>query len=505
MKKITLLVAIFIAITSSFATTTRWFWYGDLSVGQTWDMGTTANWYDPTTVDPLIPFIVPDNFVSGTTAIFDEKAVEGSDTLKVNGVVNVDSILANNTRTYVLRSQTGYTTDSITGTGTFVKDDPGTFVMDCKNTITGGTIIKAGKLMMEKQTTPNIFGSKLVFQGGTANFATTTSSSYPMVTVPIEIPAGVTAKVELSRYSYWSSPITGSGDLHIYAGGERTYMGAIVTNADKTKTTVLVNWSAFTGNVIVDKYVMSGVNPGFYGLILPSNKTFKDSLGGMNIDSTFYNRKLTLGDGVQMGSESGTRAYAIGELKSTDSTSVLAGYYKKSTSPKIYYFIGGLNTDVVYPGRIAQNNGITTHYNHVGIIKVGTGTYTLTNSDNDIIGGVVVREGGLLVCDKILHGTVRGGVGNFVNVEKEGMLGGTGRIDGNVNIYGMLKPGANGVGTLLLSDSLSANPVSKYGTPVSYSFPYGSSTFSYKNGGSTKRNLNFYPGSSAEFEINSVT
>lgn len=494
MKKITLLVAIFIAISSSFASATRWFWYGDLNVGQIWDMGTTANWYDPTTVDPLIPFIVPDNFVSGTTAIFDEKAVAGSDTLKLSGLVTVDSLLVNNTRTYVLRSTVNtYKSDSIMG-NVFVKDGPGTFVMDCKNFVTGGTILKAGKLMMEKQTTPNIFGSKLVFQGGTANFATTSSSSYPLVTVPIEIPVGVTGKVELSRYSYWSSPITGSGDLHIYAGGERTYLG---------KKSVSPDWSNFTGNVFVDKCVVTGVTPGSYGLVLNASKTYKDSLiHGIGLDSTFYNRKLTLGTGTVISSESGTRCYAIGELNSVDSTSWVMGYYKSSATPKIYYMIGGLNTNVDYPGKIAMFNSQTG----VGIIKVGTGTYTLTNNNNLISLFTDVREGRLLVNDKNLKGNFNGGTGFGVYVKTAGTLGGTGRIAGAVDCYGTLQPGTDGIGTLLLSDSITANPLSTYGTPFKYSFKYNnasgaSTTFSFQNGGMRTVDLILREGSVSEFEI----
>jgi hypothetical protein len=499
MKKITLLIVVIITITASFAATTRWFWYGDtpqISTSQYWDMGTTANWYDPTTVDPLIPFIVPDNFVSGTTAVLDESAIEGSDTLKVSGLFNVDSLIVNNTRTYVLRSKTGYTTDSITG-NVFVKDGPGNLVMDCKNKIAGGTILKAGKITMEKQATPNIFGSKLVFSGGIANFAVTTASTYPSVTLPVEIPAGKTGIVELSRYSYWSSPITGSGDLHIYAAGERTYLG---------QKNVSPNWSKFTGNVLLDKYTATGIVPGFYGLVLNANKTYKDSLvHGFGVDSTFYNRKLTLGTGTAISSESTTRCYAIGELNSVDSTSWVMGYYKSSNGPRIYYMIGGLNTNVVYPGKIAGFNSQTV----VGIIKVGTGTYSLTNNNNQISSSVDVREGRLLVNDINLRGNFNGGTGYGVFVKKAGTLGGTGRIAGVVDCYGTLQPGADGIGTLLISDSITAKPFSIYGTPLKYSFKYSnasgvSTTFSFQSGGVRIFDLILREGSVSEFEIANV-
>ncbi len=489
MKRITLLTLLAIAITSITAQTS-FKWYG-IQTDQVWDYS-TANW-----LDPSFPIPLPKTFVEGATAIFDDASAEGSDTIKLSGIVTVADVNINATKTYVLR-RVG-TTDTLKGTGTLIKDGAGLFVMDIPNLLEGGTIIRNGKLMMEKQTTPNIFGKKLVLDGGTANFATTTSSSYPSITVPIEIPAGKTGNIECSRYSYFSSPITGSGNLTIYAGGERTYLG---------QKNVQPDWSKFTGNVRVEEYVMSGVNPGFRGLVLNTNKTFKDTLDGQNIDSTFYNRRLTLASKVQLVAESGSRAYAIGELISEDSTTVLAGYYKESTTPIIRYYIGGLNTDVVYKGRIAECNGVKKGYNKVGIYKVGTGTYTLTHHNNNIIGGVVIIGGTLNFSDEVWRGNYRGSAGNNVIVKQYGNVGGTGRIQGNLDVYGGLKPGNNGIGKLLITDTLALNPLSKYDIPVSYSFAYknntgAAATYTYRNGGIRGFNLNLYAGSVSEFEIQS--
>ncbi|MFA5045754.1 MAG: T9SS type A sorting domain-containing protein [Paludibacter sp.] len=466
MKKITLLVAIFIAITSSFATTTRWFWYGDLSVGQTWDMGTTANWYDPTTVDPLIPFIVPDNFVSGTTAIFDEKAVEGSDTLKLSGLVTVDSLLVNNTRTYVLRSTVStYKSDSIMG-NVFVKDGPGTFVMDCKNFVTGGTILKAGTLTMEKTTSPNIFGSKLVFQGGTANFASGSASTYPAVSLPIEIPAGITAKVMLNRYSYWSSPISGSGELEIAVGGERCMLAA-------SKSGSTINWNNFTGNVTLIKNIITGVKPGYYGLLLGSTKTFDNTSLESAIataDSMMYNKKVMLKSGAGFAGCSGIRCWNIGELQAENDSSFLCGYGAgNSTTPQIYYMFGGLNTDVVYPGSIIDAG--SKGYNAVGLVKVGTGKYTFTSTRSITTAsiGVTVQQGTFLVNIPITNPattTALGRVKNKVMTIKAGAIGGgNGRLTGTVLVdsLGTLVVGCDGIGTLELADTLSGT----IGSPLS--------------------------------------
>lgn len=490
MKKITFLLAMIVTVTVLNAQTS-YKWYG-AQTDQLWDY-TTANW-----LDPAFPIPLPKTFSEGATALFDDSSIEGSDTIKLSGIVTVADVKINATKTYVLR-RVG-TTDTLKGTGTFIKEGTGLFVMDLPNLLTGGTIIRNGKLMMEKQTTPNIFGAKLVLEGGIANLATTSSSNYPSITVPIEIPAGKTGAIECSRYSYFSSPITGSGNLTIYAGGERTYLG---------QKNVQPDWSKFTGNVRLEEYVMSGVNPGFRGLVLNTNKTFKDTLDGQNIDSTFYNRRLTLGTKVQLVAESGSRAYAIGELISEDSTTILAGYYKESTTPNIKYFVGGLNTDVIYRGRIAECNGVKKSYNKVAFYKTGTGTYTLTHHNNNIIGGVVIIDGTLNFSDEVWRGTYRGSAGNSVFVKQRGTVGGTGRIQGNVDVFGGLKPGNNGIGTLLITDSLALNPLSKYDIPVGYSFTYNNTsgaptTFTYRNGGNRAFNLNLHAGSVAEFEIESA-
>lgn len=460
MKKITLLIVVIVTITASFAATTRWFWYGDtpqVAATQYWDMGTTANWYDPTTVDPLIPFIVPDNFVSGTTAVLDESAIAGSDTLKINGLFNVDSLLVNNTRTYVLRSKTSYTADSITG-NVFVKDGIGNLVMDCKNKISGGTILKAGRITMEKTTSPNIFGSKLVFGGGTANFASSTASTYPAITLPVEIPAGVTAKVELNRYSYWTSPISGAGNLEIAVGGERCMLAT-------SKSGSAVNWKNFTGNVTLKRNIVAGTSGiGYYGLLLGSSKTYNSATFESTIatsDSLMYNKKVTLKAGAGFASCSGIRCWNIGELNAENDSSFLGGYGAgASTTPLAYYMFGGLNTDVIFPGTIidASNKG----YNWVGLIKIGTGKYTFTSTKSlsTVSVGVVVRQGTFLVNIPVTTPattTALGRVKNTVMAIKAGAIGGgNGRLTGTVLVdtLGTLVVGCDGIGTIELADTL---------------------------------------------------
>lgn len=370
MKKITLLFAVLFAFGAISAQDVR-VWNGQ-STDQIWDL-TVPNWLDPASLFPI-----PKLYVEGAKAVFNDASLEGSDTIKINGVLAIGDLDINATKTYVLRSTT-VSTDKLIGTGTLIKDGTGLFVMDVKNEMTGGTIIKNGKLMMEKQTTPNIFGSKIVFEGGIANFATTTSGSYPSISVPIEIKSGVNAKVETSRYSYFASPISGSGDLTIAAGGDRTMMGTNKSGG------VAVDWSQFTGNVTFEPYKMTGVTPGYYAMLLAVTRTFNyetvlkpDSMYA-TVDTLFKNRKVTLKADVGLTGASGTRCYAIGELNAEDETAFLGGYgAAKSTTPRVYYMIGSSNTDVTCPVSFKDVGG--SGYNWVGVIKVGTGTYTFNST-----------------------------------------------------------------------------------------------------------------------------
>jgi len=500
MKKITLFGAMLISASSLFSQS-QFKWNGSQTI-QDWDYA-TANW-----LDPSFPIPIPKTFTDGTDAIFDDSSVEGSDTIKVNGTINVDSIKINATKTYVIRRTAD--TDGLTGNGALIKDGAGTFVMNVKNSLLRGTVIRDGKIIMESADSPNVFGDTLRCEGGSANLGTAGSTSSKKVTFKstLIVPDGKTINLELARYSYLGSKVIGNGTINLLCAGERTFLG--YESLANGITQFQPNWNEFTGSIKVSKLV-TNVTPGFWGLMLNTSKLYKDSLEfGFNVDSTLYNKKVTIGSGAILASHSGTKAYAIGELNAEDNTSLLVGYRSESATPKIYYFVGGLNTDVIYPGRICQAPGLNKHYNHVSFVKVGTGTYTFTHPNNDIIGGLQIRQGRIFINSDILKGQYYGGVGSFAYVYKNGTLGGSGRIGGNVDIFGKLQPGVNGIGILLINDSISASYKSKYDLPLTYSIKYtnpskAATSFTYKNGGTGVYNLNLHAGSVTEFEIGSAT
>jgi len=501
MKKITLLtlVGVAILVAGSVFAKDRRIWLGGvgspITTSRLWDL-TNPNWTDPNS--PLS--FLSTNFVAGATAQFDDST--DSLNVKVSGTMSVDSILINTSKNYVIDTVAGAKA-LLTGNGTLVKDGTGTLTMSVKNSLNGGTLIKNGRISVSKYNNLNVFGDTIVSQGGIINLATvgSTSANYATFATPIVISKGTTASVELARYSYFTNPISGQGDLVLYSAGERV-------NIPKTGTP---DWSRFKGNVRLEKLVSTTV-PGFWGIILQNKDTFKVATDGtlLKADTTYKYRRLTLGAGVTVGSTSGTRGFYFGEVIATDSTSTLGGYYTDSTTPQVYHIIGGLNTDVVYPG-IWGYIGVK-NYNQYGVYKIGTGTYTLTNKNNKITSGLVIKQGRILVSDKNIKGNYNGGTGASVKVEKTGILGGTGRIAGLVDVYGTLQPGANGVGTLTLADSTTANPLSKYGTPFAYSFKYYNTatpavltTFGFQNGGTRFTDLILREGSVTEFEIGSST
>lgn len=472
MRKITLLLCAILMATIVSAQIQRR-WQGGQE-NRVWDYA-TPNWLNP--ASPL-PF--PTTFSEGAHAIFDDSIIRGGDTLRISGSIVAGSVTVNASKPYAIRRVAD--TDVLTGAGTLIKDGSGVLALDFRNQLAGGTILRNGTLIQERQSLHDVFGSRLVIEGGRVFIGPggNGSSAYTISTIPIEIPAGRTARVELPRYSNFVSPVTGAGELELLSHGERVHIGYQTVPAGVTAA--MPDMRQFTGNIRITRQT-SAVTPGFWGIVLSTNRSYNAETNE-GIDSTFHRNRITIGAGATLASHSGSRAYLIGELQADDETSILAGFRSSSTTPRVFFLVGSLNTDVVFPGRIAQAPGITTRYNHICFIKVGTGTYTLTNPNNDIIGGMIVREGRVLVNDPALPGNVSGGIGNWVQVERAGTLGGIGRIQGNVDVWGRLTPGSNGIGTLWIRDTFSEVPG---GT-----------------GGTRAFNLNLHPGSVAEFEIRSA-
>lgn len=440
-------------------------WTG--SISNLWDMGKTPNFVaiedDPDTGTPIC-------FQSGNRVIFDDMALSSNPQIQIDGTIQASSIVfENNERQYSIVNSAN--SSVLTGSGQLIISGGGSVTIDVENKLLKGTHLKDGQLKMGSYNVPNPFGTSLLADGGSIHFSFS-SSDYPSVNTPITISEEKHLDVYTSRYSYWMSPLAGRGTLNIYSGGERSFLG-------NAKGAQYPDWSQFTGTV--NLYPCKDVIPtaGFYGLVLGhGGKTFNPeeveaSISSGKVNNIFENKTLIMHEGTTLACESGTRGFRIGELQMAP-TSRICGYYKEST-PKSYFLVGCSNTDALLAGQIApaDKGGKPYEEQTVGIIKEGTGTYILTNNNNLITGGIRVLNGKLLVNNDIeatRKGNLTGGTGyapkaTQIFVFEKAAIGGTGNIAGDVDVYGKIEPGSNGVGTLTLKNFANGKPVSLYLRP----------------------------------------
>lgn len=288
--------------------------------------------------------------------------------------------------------------------------------------------------------------------GGTLDYCSAnTSSSYRTIGDNIYVPEGTTVNVRTSRYSEWTGKVAGSGRLNIHAGGERSYIGT-----QSSKGATWPDWSAMRGDIDVYPYKEVAAGCGFYGLLMSSGTFQPDNLDASRCNEVFAGSRVTLHEGATMAVESGTRGIRFGRL-ATEAGSTLDGYYKKS-SAKSYYVMGCDNTDATLAGRIyASNSG-----NSVGLIKEGTGTYTITGNDNEIGAGIRLLGGTLLIDNDMAAaeaGKKSGATGNSGTLLafKGTTLGGNGSIAAQTEAYGTISPGTDGTGRLTFADMTKAD------------------------------------------------
>lgn len=272
-----------------------------------------------------------------------------------------------------------------------------------------------------------------------------TSSSYKTWDTPMSFVEGSHLTMKTARYTYLTSKAVGEGRIDLYSGGERTYLGG----SDKKAP----DWSAFKGDVHVWPYkVLSGSN-GFYGLVWMHNgKTFNaDAVMSDMADgkacSTLSRSRLTMHAGTTLAAESGTRAIRIGHLEMEEG-SQLYGYMKSKDDNNTYYIVGATGDDATLAGRISPVSD--NQKMRLGLIKEGLGTYRITNSQNQISGGVRVLRGRVMVNNRMKI--------NGLYIMKDGVAGGTGTVDGTVNVYGILQPGDDSRSELTVTQKLILRP-----------------------------------------------
>ena len=278
-----------------------------------------------------------------------------------------------------------------------------------------------------------------------------TSSNYATISDNIYIPAEQATHVRTSRYSEWTGRVAGAGTLNIHAGGERSYLGS-----KDSKGTVWPDWNEHTGDVHVYPYKEVAGSCGFYGLIMSSGTFQPDNIDGSNYNSLLAGHRVVLHEGSRIALESGTRGVRIGSLQ-MEKGSVLSSYYKTGTS-KSYYVIGCKDMDDTLQGDIIPGFSGNT----IALIKEGRGVCTITGTQNNINGGVTVKQGSLCIdndADATLQNKTDGALGaNGTLVVMNGsVLCGRGTVAAQTEVYGKVCPGNGELGTLQFVNAASAS------------------------------------------------
>ncbi len=291
----------------------------------------------------------------------------------------------------------------IAGTGALQKTGSGVLALTVANTHSGGTIIKSGTVSLGSVAgNQNGVGpGGVTLDGGRLSMIDIQASEN--AAWAIRVPAGSSGRLDCDGRCTLSGPLTGGGDFTIFVPYVRTDFSG--------------NWSAFTGRL----------------LVISDGGDFR-----CNNSAGYPNARMNLGANVSLQNRvSGTPNISIGELSGDAASNISAPGGNGGIG--VNWSVGGLNTSATFAGNT---------YNNVGLIKVGTGTWTLSGATISHTGQTTVNGGTLLINGNAATATGAVGVG------ANGTLGGTGIIRGTATISGKLAPGSNGIGTLTFSNNV---------------------------------------------------
>lgn len=431
-------------------------------------------------------------FVAGDQVIFDDTAL--SKTVNLSGSLTPASITVNNiSDAYTIQGD-----GVITGTASLLKKGTAKLTLKGKHDFTGAVVVKDGILALEslpylsnnssigqKSDNPDLF----VLDGGVL---TTTTAATSERALKIGSGGGT---ISTNSNITWNAPIVGTT---MYKSGSFNLNLGAVNNLDTLKikggTVILTAENVVPARNIV---LTNGVLQCYDNSYTYSTATWNlvvDGKGTVSLDSRCdYNGKLS-GAGELTLKSPFVRSYLNGDwsaftgkiiattsAKSADlsfnnnyglpyaelavngalnvfnnkskafSLGALSGTTAGSLTGSIVWTIGNKNINTAFNGTIT--NG--------AIVKVGTGTLTLTGA-NTYTGGTTINEGKLLVANSTESAL---GSGEVI-VNTSGTLAGSGSIRGKVKVTsgGIIQPGnhsspstSDWIATLMFAQGLTLN------------------------------------------------
>lgn len=254
--------------------------------------------------------------------------VFGGGTLRYTGALNYSTnraaTLATNGGTFEVSTSSASLVwaGDLTGAGVLTKTGAGTLNLAVPNTRSGGTVIKAGTVLLGsfEANEDGLGTGPVTLDGGTLSMTDLQSNN--SCTWNLVVPAGSSGRLNADGRCTLSGTLIGAGTFTFYTPFNRTALSG--------------NWSAFTGQINV----------------------ITDADGGdfrINNGSGYANAALNLADLVN--------AYSLTGSASLGALSGSAGSVLSSTA----WTIGAKNTDSTFTGTITGNS----------LTKVGSGVLTL--------------------------------------------------------------------------------------------------------------------------------
>lgn len=361
----------------------------------------------------------------------------------------------NSTATFdIYNSVTLTESGTLTGSGGLTKSGPGTLNLTGSGAYTGNTTLSNGVLQLNGTAT--VGTGALVFEGGTATLASSSSSQSYGNTLNV-VTTGTLIVNGANANNIMSGGWTGSGTLDINipnAAGYCTLNHAITTN--------------FTGTIFL------GSTAGSFRFNSGGNSSGAQQCNGSVLatfdlgtnTATFFNRN---GGGDSYGT------YYFGALTGGSGTIMKGSASANSASS---YQIGDKNLSTTFKGTIVNGTGGSSAT--VAIVKTGTGTLTLEGA-NTYTGTTTVSNGVLALANNpdtstdgsidssatinVLPGAyldISGRSDGTLQLQPSQQLRGRGTILGSLNVSGTVAPGGGpggSTGTLTVT-----NTVNLYGT-----------------------------------------
>jgi autotransporter-associated beta strand protein len=367
-------------------------WRGD-GANNTWDTTNTADWFNG---NNLTIFNTSDN------ATFDDTG-SASPAVNINSPVAPGSVVFNASQNYTLSG-----TGGINGTGSLTKSGTGSLTVNTVNPFTGAINLNSGTIQLNNGS--SLGSGALTIQSGTVinNY---NAGNYLTLANPLVVPAGSTGNLNLGDSINLTGALTGGGTLNL-----------TVQNGGATDQFKGVG-SAFTGTV---NFLGSG------GMRLVANG---GAFSGFNNALTTVNAPVTFG----FYDNSGGNTYYFGALAGNNPAAAFYDYYAGAPTMQV----GAINLNTTFAGQFQTS---------VNLVKIGTGTLTLTGNSTHT-GTTTVSSGNLLINGSFSSSPV--------TVASGAALGGNGIVGNGVTIQtgGIISPGpgSGSTGTLIISNNLTLN------------------------------------------------